>query len=493
LLRKQAVFIVSLIILLVIILGGAIYPDFMRYVVPIVHEYILGSFTWLYFLATFFFLVFCITLAFSRFGNIKLGGDNEKPQYSYFGWLSMLFAAGMGIGLIFWGVAEPLSHYLNPLDHISAFSGEAASFSMRYSFLHWGLHPWGIYIVMSLSLAYFTFRRGMPPLISSCFYPLLGEKIYGGWGYFIDILAVVATIFGVATTLGLGAKQIHGGLNFLYGIPDTIHVPIIIIIIATALFMLSSIVGLDKGFQFLSRTNMALAGVLLLLILFLGPTSHILSVFSSTMGDYLNNLLKISLQANPFEGYEWTKSWTLFYWAWWISWSPFVGVFISRISRGRTIKEFIGGALIVPTLLTFFWLSVFGGTALHMQIHEGKEIATLAYQKPELALFAMLEYLPLGGLISLLSIILLSVFFITSADSATFVLGMMTSRGSLTPPLSKRLTWGSIQSAVAIVLLFTGGLTALQEMNISTALPFSVVMILLCYNLYAALREEQPT
>jgi len=491
-LKKQTVFIISLIVLLAVILGGAVFPDFMRYVVPIVHEYVLGSFGWLYLLAAFFFLVFSIILAFSRFGSIKLGGDNEKPQYSYFGWLSMLFAAGMGIGLIFWGVAEPLSHYLHPVEHIPAISGEAAGFAMRYSFLHWGLQPWGIYIVMSLSLAYFTFRRGMPPLISSCFYPLLGEKIYGGWGYLIDILAVVSTIFGVATSLGLGAKQIHGGLNFLYGIPDTIQITIIIIVIATVLFMLSSIIGLDKGIQFLSKSNMAVAGVLLLLVLILGPTSHILAVFSSTMGDYLNNILHMSLQANPFEGYEWTKSWTLFYWAWWISWSPFVGVFISRISRGRTIKEFIGGALIVPTLLTFFWFSVFGGTALHMQIHEGIEIASLAYQEPELALFAMLDYLPLGELLSLLSVILLAVFFVTSADSATFVLGMMTSRGSLTPPLSKKLTWGVIQSAVAIVLLFTGGLTALQEMNISAALPFSVVMILLCYNLYAALREE-PT
>ncbi len=488
--RKNIVFIVSLIIVLAVVVLGAVSPGTLGQLATSIHDSILAYFGWIYLLAAFLFLIFSLVIAFSRFGNIKLGGDREKPHYSYFGWFSMLFAAGMGIGLIFWSVAEPLSHYHSPPEHIEALTGQAASFSMLYSFLHWGLHPWAIYIVISLCIAYFSFRRGMPPLISSCFYPLLGEGIYGGWGYLIDIFAVLATIFGIVTSLGLGALQINSGLSHLYGIPESTITTFLIIAIATVLFMISSMTGLDKGIQVLSKTNMLIASILMMMLLVLGPTVHIFSVFSSTLGEYMNRILEISLQARPFEGKAWTRSWTLFYWAWWISWSPFVGVFVARISRGRTIREFILGALLVPTLLTFFWFSVFGGTALNVQIHQGIEIAGAAVDNPSLALFAMLDYLPLGGLMALMAIILLSVFFITSADSATFVLGMMTSRGSMYPSPLKKATWGITQSAVAMVLLSSGGLAALQEMTIAAALPFTFIMLMLCYSLYMALKEE---
>ncbi|KUG19241.1 glycine betaine transporter opud [hydrocarbon metagenome] len=402
----------------------------------------------------------------------------------------MLFAAGMGIGLIFWGVAEPLVHYSGPPEFLAPGTPEAASFAMLYSFFHWGLHPWAIYIIMSLSIAYFSFRREMPPLISSCFYPLLGERIYGIWGNLIDILAVFATIFGIATSLGLGALQIHSGLTRLYGIPDIMSVTFGIIAVATVLFMISSILGLDKGIQTLSKTNMLIAAVLLAFMLLVGPSSYIMNVFSSTLGEYANSLMELSLQSYPFAGYEWSRAWTIFYWAWWISWSPFVGLFVARISRGRTIRELVLGVLLVPTIFTFIWFSVFGGSALHLQLERGVDIAAVAAEDSSMALFALFEHYPLAGPLSLLAILLLFVFFVTSADSATFVLGSMTSRGSLHPPLYRKLVWGVVQSAVAVILLFTGGLLALQQMAIVAALPFTVVMVLLCYNLFAGLSRE---
>ncbi|MTI80977.1 MAG: BCCT family transporter [Firmicutes bacterium] len=487
---KDIVFRFSLIIVLALVALGIISPKLLNELSTTIHSSIINNFGWGYLLAGFIFLVFCILLAFSRYGSIKLGKDDDQPEYSYFGWFSMLFAAGMGIGLIFWGVSEPLSHFANPPEQIAGGTGAAASFAMRYSFFHWGLQPWAIYIVMSLSIAYFSFRRGMPPLISSCFYPLLGEKIYTWPGYIIDILAVFATIFGIATSLGLGALQINSGLEHVYGLPGTTTSTMVIIAVVTVLFLISSSTGLDKGIQLLSKSNMMLAAILLVFMLIVGPTSYILNVFTSTLGEYANDLLKMSLEVNPFQGYEWTKSWTLFYWAWWIAWSPFVGLFVARISRGRTIKEFILGALLVPTLLTFFWFSIFGGSALFLQLEQGVQVAQAATSDVSTALFKVFSYYPLGDVMSTVAILLLIVFFVTSADSATFVLGMMTSHGSMSPPLSKKMVWGFTQSAVAAILLLSGGLEALQKMAIAAALPFALVMILLCYNLLVALNQE---
>ncbi|MCF8011771.1 MAG: BCCT family transporter [Clostridiales bacterium] len=488
---RGVVFRVSLIIVLVLVVLGIFDPDLLNRISTISYSNIITHFGWSYLLAAFLFLIFSIVLAFSRYGNVKLGKDNEKPEYSYFGWFSMLFAAGMGIGLIFWGVAEPLNHYMNPPAHIAGKSGDAAAFAMRYSFFHWGLQPWAIYIIMSLSIAYFSFRRGMPPLISSCFYPLLGERIYGVYGYIIDILAVFATIFGVATSLGLGALQINSGLNIVFGLPGTTTTTLVLIAVVTVLFMVSSIVGLDKGIQFLSKSNMLIAGLLLMFTFIVGPTSYILNVFSSTLGEFANQFLNMSLQLHPFEGYEWTKSWTLFYWAWWIAWSPFVGLFVARISRGRTIKEFVLGALFVPTLLTFFWFSVFGGSAMELQLEQGINLAKVATTDTPTALFAMFAHYPLSNLLSVAAIFLLVVFFVTSADSATFVLGMMTSGGNMCPPLGKKVIWGIVQSTVAAILLLSGGLLALQKMAINAALPFTLIMVLMCYNLLRALNQEE--
>ncbi len=488
--KKQAVFIFSLILVLLILIPSFIWQEALAMFITQTYEGILTHFGWVYMLGAFFFLVFAIGLSFSRFGKIKLGKDHEKPQYSYPGWFSMLFAAGMGIGLIFWGVSEPLMHYLAPPEHIQPATGEAASFAMTYSFFHWGVHPWAIYIIMSLSIAYFSFRRGMPPLISSCFYPLLGEGIYRFPGYLIDILAVFATIFGVATSLGLGATQIHTGLTALLGFPEGIEYTLIIILAATVLYMISSVVGLDKGIQALSKLNIFLALILMGLMMVLGPTSYIFNIFTTTIGSYTNQILEMSLDANPFIGHEWLESWTLFYWAWWISWSPFVGMFVARISRGRTIKEFIHGILLVPALMTFLWFSVFGGSGLHMQMEEGIGIAEIARADESEALFFLFEHIPMGAVFSVVALILLFVFFITSADSATFVLGILTSQGSMDPPFFKKLAWGICQSGIAIALLVLGGIIALQQMAINAALPFSIIMLLMCYNLYSALQEE---
>jgi glycine betaine transporter len=484
------VFAVSLVIVVGLVALGAIWPDRLDVLSRIVHGAIIEHFGWGYLLAAFAFLVFSLAIAFSKYGRIKLGKDWEKPQYSYFGWFSMLFAAGMGIGLIFWGVAEPLNHYLNPPEYLPGTSGEAARFAMTHSFFHWGLHPWGIYIVMSMAIAYFSFRRGMPPLISSTFYPILGDRIYGRLGYLIDILAVFATIFGIATSLGLGALQITSGLAEVFPISGGRMNTLVIIAVVTVLFMLSSASGLDKGVQILSKTNVMVAIALLLFMLLVGPTSYILNIFTSSLGEYLSSLVNLSLSTNPFRGYAWTKSWTLFYWAWWISWSPFVGLFVASISRGRTIREFILGALLVPTLLTFFWFAVFGGAAFNLQLVEGVDLASEAVESASTVLFTLFEHYPLTPVLSLLAVMLLGVFFVTSADSATFVLSMMTSEGSLSPSLAKKIVWGLIESAAAATLLFSGGLEALQRMAIVAALPFTIVMVFMARSLHKAMRYE---
>jgi len=490
-LRREGVFLLSAGIILFFIGFGVTRPDLLDAGSSAVHAAILDNFSWLYLISVFFFLVFALALALSRYGTIKLGYDAERPQYGFFGWIAMLFAAGMGIGLLFWGVSEPLVHFLQPPPFIDAASPDAAAFAMRYAFFHWGIHPWAIYTIVSLSIAYFSFRRGMPALISSCFYPVLGERIYGAAGKMVDVLAVFATVFGTATSLGFGALQIHSGLTHLYGLSSAISVTIGIILIATALFMASAILGVEKGVQVLSKFNIVLATVLLFLVLALGSPPYVLNVFASTLGGYINNIIDLSLQSYPFAGFEWSRDWTVFYWAWWISWSPFVGLFIARISRGRTIREFVLTVLTVPTLFTFVWFTIFGGSALHLELEEGAGIAAVAGEDVSLALFAFLEHYPFAGILSLAAILLLIVFFVTSADSATVVLGSLTSGGGLVVPNYKKVVWGLSLSAVAIVLLLTGGLDALQVIAITAAFPFMLVMIGLCYTLAIGLSQEK--
>ncbi|MDA3948739.1 MAG: BCCT family transporter [Spirochaeta sp.] len=488
--RPSAVFVISVILVLTFVVFGAVAPAFLDTVTSRVHGAILTGFGWGYLLATFAFLVFAVYLAFGRYGSIKLGGDHEKPQYGYFGWFSMLFAAGMGIGLVFWGVAEPLQHFAQPPAYLAAESGAAARFAMVRSFFHWGVHPWAVYILMSLSIAYFSFRRGMPPLISSVFYPLIGDASARWPGKAIDILAVFATVFGVATSLGLGAMQIRGGLSAAFGTPTTTGAALVIIAVVTVLYMISSLTGLDKGIRILSSGNVIITLVLMGAVLVLGPTAYIFNIFTSTLGSYVTQLVDLSLSTNPFQGFEWTQDWTLFYWAWWISWSPFVGLFVASISRGRTIREFVSGALLVPTLLTFLWFAVFGGTALDIELNGAGGLVDTAVNDVSSALFVLLEALPGTMILTILALLVLGIFFITSADSATYVLAMMTTGGELRPPASVKIAWGLLQSSAAAVLLVAGGLAALQRMAIIAALPFTFVMLFMMRSLLKAMHYE---
>ncbi|MFI8711877.1 BCCT family transporter [Brevibacillus brevis] len=483
-------FLISLVIVFVIVLFGAISPELFASAASQVLKVTTTNFGWFYLIVTFGFLIFCIFLAFSRYGQIPLGSDDDEPEYSLPTWFAMLFSAGMGIGLVFWGVAEPVSHYFAPPAGVTGQTTEAAQTALRYAFFHWGLHPWGIYALIALSLAYFQFRKGAKGLISSTFGPLLGERIHGPLGKGIDILAIIATAFGVATSLGLGTLQINGGLSHLFGLPSSTTVQIVIISIITVLFLLSATTGLDRGIKYLSNTNLVFALLLLLLTLVLGPTSFIFDAFTSTLGSYLNNLISMSLRLTPFTQGTWVANWTLFYWSWWIAWAPFVGMFIARVSKGRTIKEFVICVMLVPSLLSFIWFSVFGGTALHLEIFDQAPIGAAVQSDISTALFLALEQLPMGYILAVVAILLIITFFITSADSAIFVLGMLSSDGNLDPSNRVKITWGVLQSAIAIVLLLSGGLEGLQTASIVAALPFTVIMVLMCFSLVMALQEE---
>lgn len=484
------VFTISTIIILSFVVWGFLAPEHLAYAANLALNFTTIRFGWFYLIVALVILAYTLFLAFSRYGLIRLGDDDDDPDYSNMSWFAMLFSAGMGIGLVFWGVAEPISHFSHPPD-AEPYTVDAARTALRYSFFHWGLHPWGIYTLVSLSLAYFTFRKGQRSLISSVFEPLLGNRIHGYIGKVIDILSIIATAFGVATSLGLGAMQINGGISHLFGLPNQISIQLIIIGVVTVLFLASSISGLDKGIRWLSNTNLIIAIGLLLITLLLGPSSFIFDMFTTTLGTYLQNMISMSLRLTPFTDSSWISEWTLFYWAWWIAWAPFVGSFIARVSRGRTIKEFILGTLLLPSGFSFIWFAVFGSTALHLEVFQHKPIVEAVNKDLTSALFVTLEYLPMGTLLSLLAIALIVTFFITSADSATFVLGMMSTGGDPNPSVRIKLTWGIFTSLIASVLLMSGGLNALQNTSIITALPFAIIMLFMIISLNRALRQEE--
>ncbi|ALA69074.1 glycine/betaine ABC transporter permease [Geobacillus stearothermophilus 10] len=494
--KTTTVFSISIVIAIAFIIWGIIPESLLpRYnlnaVSSAVHTFLIDKFGWFYLLSASLFLAFCLFLIFSRYGNIRLGRDGEKPEYSYMTWFAMLFSAGMGIGLVFWGVAEPVSHYYTPPTGEGA-TAEAARLAMRYSFFHWGLHPWAIYGVLALALAYFQFRKREAGVVSRTLRPLFGTRTEGVLGVAIDTLAVYATVFGVATSLGLGAIQISGGLHQLFPrISNSFSTQLLIIVVVTILFMLSAQTGLNKGIKWLSNLNIALALLLMVFMLFAGPTNFIMDVFTSTIGTYLQNLPSMSFRLNPFEQNDWPKVWTIFYWAWWIAWAPFVGTFIARISRGRTIREFMIGVLVVPTIFSALWFSVFGGSALYLEQFRHAGIGEVMSEKGmETALFFTFEHFPLATLLSGIAILLICTFFVTSADSATFVLGMQTTNGSLNPPNSVKFVWGIVQSATAAILLFVGGLESLQTASIIAAFPFAIIMILIVLALIRSFQQE---
>lgn len=481
--KNNRVFHISLVIVFAIVMWGLVAADNFSDVATNAFNFLVDKFGWFYLLSMTAFVIFAVGIAFSKFGKIKLGPDDSKPDYGFISWFAMLFSAGMGIGLVFWGVAEPLNHFVNPLG-MEGGTEAAADFAMMKSFMHWGLHPWAGYSVMALALAYMQFRKNKPGLISSIFIPLLGEERVQGWmGKTIDILAIFATVAGVATSLGLGTLQINSGLNFLFGVPENSLVQVLIVVIVTILFMISAVSGLDKGIKFLSNLNVSIAGVLVILSIIIGPTLLIFTNLGQGIVLYAKDLV---MDANPFGKSSWYGSWTIFYWAWWIAWAPFVGTFIARISRGRTIKEFIFGVLAAPTLASFLWFATFGTIGMET----GADVAAEGIAKTETALFVVMQHYPLGSIISLVAVLLLCTFFVTSADSATFVLGMMSSNGDLNPSVRRKVVWGVIQSLLALALMLSGGLKMLQTASIVAAFPFAFVMIFGMISFIKAVRQD---
>lgn len=487
--RLGIVFWGSVTITLIAVIIGLLAPQTFEQITGNIQSFLTSSFGWYYLLVVAGIVAFSFFLILSPVGSIRLGKRTDRPEYSNRSWFAMLFSAGMGIGLVFWGAAEPLSHFAISSPSADEGSQEALKDAFRYTFFHWGISAWAIYGIVALALAYFQFRKGMPGLLSSTLTPLLGERTKGWLGHTIDIIAVFATVIGVATTLGLGAKQINGGLSFLTSIPNSFTVQLIIIIVVTILFIISASTGLNKGIQILSNANLYIAFLLLVLVLFFGPTIQIMNNFTNGLGSYLQNMIQMSLRTAPsnVEGREWINNWTIFYWAWWMSWSPFVGIFIARISRGRTIREFLMGVIVLPTIVSIFWFAVFGTAAID-GFRQNPSIIDLPTEQ---VLFGAFEQLPIGSILSVVAIFLIAIFFITSADSATFVLGMQTTQGLLNPSFRIKLLWGVLQASIAISLLYSGGLQALQNAAIIVAFPFSVIMIVMMFSLYKSLMHER--
>lgn len=486
------VFKVSAVAIMFFAIWGAVSPESLAENGSMISGFINHSFGWLYLVAVSCFVVFCLYLALSKYGNIKLGKEDEKPEFSFFSWLSMLFAAGFGAGIVFWGVAEPLTHFANPpIAGVEPQSAEAARVAMRYAFFNWGIHQWSVFVLVGLALAYFQFRKKSKLLVSETLESLSTKKKRKSIKHTVNILAVIATVTGVATSLGMGVLQINAGLSYVFSIPDYVWMPVIIVGAMFVLYMLSAITGLDKGIKILSTTNMVLVIGFMVVFLFQGPTVFILESFVLGIGDYIQHFVEMSFYLTPYTGEKWAHDWTIFYWAWVITWSPFVGSFIARISRGRTIREFVLGVLIIPPVIGFIWMSIFGGTGLFMDLFENKQIADAVSQDVATAIFVFLQHFPMYGVLSILMIALVMIFLITSVDSTVYVLGIMTSDGNENPSNMLKTIWGVLIAATTAVLIMSDGLKALEAIALITALPFTLVMILISVSLFKSLRSEQ--
>ena len=472
-------------------------PERMGEIFSTLNSTVIGDLGWYYILIVSGFIAFAVWVALSPMGRVVLGRDGQEPDFGLMPWFAMLFAAGMGIGLVFWGVAEPLSHYASPPPGTGESVAARARTATDVTYLHWGLHAWGIYVVVGLAMAYAIHRRGRPVSIRWALEPLLGNRVRGWLGDTIDVIAVVGTLFGVATSLGFGVSQVAAGLEYL-GVVGTAGTGLLVLLVIgiTAMATTSVVTGLDKGIKFLSNLNMGIAGALLLAVLVLGPTVFLLGDFVSSVGSYVSNFFRLSFQTLSFQGEDgttWLSGWTTFYWGWWMSWAPFVGVFIARISRGRTVREFVAGVLVVPTVVTFLWFAVFGGSGIHQEIFgDGGLIGPDGAVDTDSALFQLLGGLPLSGLLSVVAIVLVVIFFVTSSDSGSYVVDMLASGGDLHPPVWSRVLWAVLEGAVAIALILAGGggLSALQTAAILLALPFSLVMIAMVVATARALLRE---
>ncbi len=489
------VFYITIVISLAFVAWGVFLTSSFDAVTRTALEFVVADLSWFYLIVTTFFLAFVLFLAFSRYGKIKLGKEDEEPEFGMFSWFAMLFQAGMGIGVIFWGVSEPVIHYATqpPYGGAEPNTPEAARLSIQYSFFHWGLHAWAIYAVVALAVAYFNFRKDKPGLISAVLSPLIGDRANGPLGKAIDTLAILATLFGVAVSLGLGTLQIGAGLSESFGISNGVGPQLIIIGVTTVAFMLSASTAINKGVNYLSQASIYLAAVLLLYFIVLGPTVVQINAFTQGLGNYLGELIPMSFTMNAFNQdtpFLSSPAGTLFLFATWIAWAPYVGVFVARVSRGRTIREFVIGVLVAPSLANALWFAVFGGAAIDYDRNAGGVISSAAQSDPALGLFTFLQAYPLPLITSVLAILLLFIFFVAGADAATIVLGRMSAGGALNPGRVLRLVWGAIMAAIAAVLLLTGGLEALERASILAGLPFALIMIAMCWSLYKGLSED---
>lgn len=485
------VFAPAVIVSLLLVIGTISDPELAGRAFAATLAWITETFGWFYMLAVALFLIFIVVVAISPWGRIKLGPDHAEPQYSFPAWFAMLFSAGYGIALLFFGVAEPVLHYASPPAG-AAETVDAAKQAMQIAFFHWGFHIWAIYGLVGLVLAYFSFRHGLPLSIRSALYPLIGERIYGPIGHAVDVFAILGTLFGIATTLGLSVAQINAGLNYLWPqIPVNVNVQIIAIAVITGLALMSVVAGLDKGVKNLSILNMVLAVALMLFVFSVGPSILILETFLQNTGSYLNNIVERTFNLQAYSRSDWIGNWTLFIFGWTIAWAPFVGLFIAKISRGRTIRQFVFGVMFVPTMFTFLWFSIFGDTALHLIMNEGYTALIGEVQgDTAIALFKLYERLPLTSIVSFITVILIITFFVTSSDSGSLVVDSLASGGALATPAWQRAFWAILEGALAAVLLLAGGLSALQTMTIASALPFSIIMLVAAIGMWRALTIE---
>lgn len=494
---RQRVFVASTMIIVVLVAIGAIFPDQFSKGASAALSGVTHLFGWFYLFSVFGFVIFLLVLAFSKYGKIRLGPQESKPTYDFFSWVSMLLAAGFGVGLVFYGMAEPMTHFANPpFGDVEGETPEAARLAIQYAFFNWGVHQWAAFSVVGLIIAYTQFRKGQTGLVSTVMSPLTaklgkGRVLAGG---ILNTFAVVATVMGVATSIGLAVLQINGGLHAVFNVTEGLMWQAIILFAMFICYMLSTVSGLDKGIKRLSNINMALCLALMAYILITGPTVAILGTITMGLGDYLQNFLSMSLRLSPYTETDWASSWTVFYWAWVIAWSPFVGTFVARISRGRTIKQYVFGVLIVPPLLACLWIGVFGGAAIHMDIFQGTDLAQATSDNITSALFVMFDQMPFSFPLSIVAMILIFIFLVTSADSAAYIVGQMTDKGSLNPPLYKRVTWGILIAAICLILISAGGesgLSGLQSAAVVSALPFTLIIYGMVYVLLKELRADR--
>ena len=487
---NRPVFYLSSLSILVLVLFALIAPHTANVFFADLQSTIIENGSWFYVVSVAIILIAVLYLGFSSFGDIRLGPDHCKPDFSLPTWLSMLFAAGMGIGLMFFGVAEPVMHFLAP-PTATAGTTEAVQEAMKMTFFHWGLHAWAIYAVVGLILAYFSFRLNLPLTLRSALYPMIGDRIYGWAGHTVDILAVVSTVFGIATSLGLGAAQINSGLHYLFDLDESVSVQIYLMIGIIAIAVVSVATGLDKGIRRLSELNMVLAIALLLFILILGPTVFLLTAYVQNTGAYLSDIVRNTFNLFAYDKTDWIGGWTIFYWGWWLAWAPFVGLFIARISRGRTIREFVIGVLVIPTAFTLFWMTVFGNSAIDLIYIQGVDkLGDMVSTNAPVALFVFLENFPFQQMLSFIATLMVVVFFVTSCDSGAMVVDMLCSHGKNDTPVWQRIYWAVGVGLVSGILLIAGGLNALQTMTIATALPFAIILLLSLVGLIKALRVE---